>query len=138
MNNDDIKHPADPTPDPTADGGCDEIKTEQVKIMNAINRDKKRVRRLRKLSSVLWIAIVVGLIIGAPFLAHFRLRGWESAPVEAMILGSLALTLELMLIVAVVCTVSLYVRWRSLSQRQLLETLAGIERALQELNNKRG
>jgi hypothetical protein len=130
MNDDGTKHMAGPI----QDGDSDELKAEQVKIMNAIKRDRTRVRRLRVLTSVLWGAFVVGFIMAS----ILRQKLKEMSPMESMMLGCLVIALALILVVVVVCTASLYIRSRSLDQRQVLASLAGIERSLQELHSKRG
>jgi len=109
-----------------------ELVAEQARIMNRIRKDSERVRRLRVVTVVLWSLFVVGFVTGS----IMRLRLNEMSPSQAMMLGFLVMALALILIVAVVCTASLYIRWRSLSQRQLMASLAGIEKALEELSTK--
>jgi len=113
---------------PGSDPG--DIEAEQAKMMIAINKDKARLRRLRILTPLLWGLFVVGFVVGSALSTTLKLE--QGSLMESMI----GVVLVLILIVAVVCTVSLYVRRQSLVQRQLMTSLAGIEKTLLELGSK--
>ena len=107
-----------------------QLAAEQARIMSRIRKDSARVSRLRVMTIVLWTVLLVG------YLVVISQADGNISSSKAMVLGFLFIVLVLMLIVAVVCTVSLYIRWRSLGQRQLMATLAGIQKALEDLNTK--
>jgi len=129
MNDEGIKH----MPGSVDDDDPGELKIEQAKIMDRLKRDKARIRRLRVLTIVLWALFVVGFLVGG--FTERRLKAMSFA--ESTMLVYLIIALMVIVIVAVVCSVSLYIRWRSLTQQQVLASLAGIEKALQELSSKR-
>jgi len=128
MRNDEGKHESDASRSST----LGDLEVEQARIMIAVGRDRARVRRLGTIVPVLWCLYIVGFVIGSILVTRLK----QMTPTQSALLRGYEIVLVLILIVAIVCTVSLYVRRQALGQRQLLASLAGIEKALLELGRK--
>jgi membrane protein YdbS with pleckstrin-like domain len=90
-------------------------------------RDTARVRRMKHVTVFSWLLaivsfIVVGVIEAVP---GFRVEWWTVSAIIAV---------QALLLIAVIFTISLYVRSRSLNMRQIQATLSEIQEQLKKMS----
>ena len=95
-------------------------------------RDEARVARLRKLTIVSWILVMVSLAVAGVlelgFPSHFK-----TEPLRNVVFISIW---QAVFFLAIVFTISLYVRSRTLTMRQIQSRLTLIEEHLKRLSQK--
>jgi hypothetical protein len=103
-------------------------------------RDEARVARMKKLTIITWAIIVLGMVaafILRPILAGGGQSDSQAASFTYQYLSLVFISLVWCLItIAMVFTISLYVRSRSLTLRQVQARLAGIEEQLKRIAEK--
>ncbi len=90
-------------------------------IQTILARDEARVKRMKKLTLLVWIAWPISFLIVA--VLEWLLDSGLVVPVGIMVV-------QAVLLVAVSFTISLYVRQRSLTMSQIQARLSDIERLL--------
>ena len=97
-----------------------------------IVRDARRVKRLK------WIAIFSWLLVAICFIATVFLEWARDSGVlidiERAWLSSLVIILRAMFVIAIILTISLYIRSRTLTIRQIHIRLANIEELLKKMS----
>jgi hypothetical protein len=94
-------------------------------IQQVIAKDEARVARMKKLTILTWVLVVV-CFAGAGLIALMPGTPQEFLPVLTIVVG------QGLFIIAVTFTVSLYVRSRTLTMHQIQASLANIEALLRE------
>ena len=94
-------------------------------IQQVIAKDEARVARMKKLTILTWVLVVV-CFAGAGAIALMPGTPQEFLPVLTIVVG------QGLFIIAVTFTVSLYVRSRTLTMHQIQASLANIEALLRE------
>ena len=117
------------------DHGPGESSAEQEKILSNLKRDRSRLRRIRIVTAVLWGTTLVGWIGAGVMALKLQDMGLSDSRVSDVMTWYLLIVMS-SLVAAVVCTVSMFIRRRSLNQREILTSLSAIEKALRELSNK--
>lgn len=125
----------DRIPASVQDGGPDELNAEYTAIINRVKKDRGRLRRIRVVTIVLWGMVIVGYLTAGLVGQKLQTVDLSKKTIRDTI-DWCVLVFVSVLAAAIVCTVSLYIRWRSFNQRQILASLTGIEKALQELSRQ--
>ena len=127
----------------------DDIKEELLKQMDSgphkkpeirassvdeiIAKDRARIKRLKWAAVISWV-LVAFCLIPAAFLEHAEESGVLTTN-ELVFLNSLALILRALLLIAIVLTVSLYMRSRTLTIHRIHARLANIEELLKKMSH---
>lgn len=100
-----------------------------------IERDSARVRRLKWVVIVCWSLVVMLFVVGG--IIESSTKGGESnvSDLNSVWVSVAAVVLRAMLLIAVVLTISLYIRSRTLTMRQIHVRLASIEEHLRKMSN---
>lgn len=99
-------------------------------IQTIIARDQARVKRMKKLTILAWLVFPISFIVVAALEAY--LDNNLIVPVGIMVVQAI-------LLIAVIFTISLYVRSRSLTMNQIQSRLTDIENLLkQAMQDKQG
>lgn len=96
-----------------------------------IAKDMARVKRLKWITIFSWLLVFVCFVTGA-FLERAR-NSHSLIDTEQVWLNSLIVILQALLLIAVIFTISLYVRWRTLTIHKIQARLANIEMLLQKM-----
>jgi hypothetical protein len=97
-----------------------------------IAKDTARVKRLKWITIFSWLLVIV-CFIAAAFLERAR-NSNALIDTEHVWLNSLIVILQTLLLIAVIFTISLYVRWRTLTIHKIQARLANIEMLLQKMS----
>ena len=97
-------------------------------IQTILARDEARVRRMKKLTLLAWIAFPVSFIVVA--VLEWLLDSDLVVPVGIMVV-------QMILLIAVSFTISLYVRSRTLTMHQIQSGLSNIEALLRQLTQEK-
>ncbi len=97
-----------------------------------IAKDMARVKRLKWITIFSWLLVFVCFVTGA-FLERAR-NSHSLIDTEQVWLNSLIVILQALLLIAVIFTISLYVRWRTLTIHKIQARLANIEMLLQKMS----
>ncbi len=97
-----------------------------------IAKDMARVKRLKWITIFIWLLVFVCFVTGA-FLERAR-NSHSLIDTEQVWLNSLIVILLALLLIAVIFTISLYVRWRTLTIHKIQARLANIEMLLQKMS----
>ncbi len=96
-----------------------------------IAKDMARVKRLKWITIFSWLLVFVCFVTGA-FLERAR-NSHSLIDTEQVWLNSLIVILQALLLIAVIFTILLYVRWRTLTIHKIQARLANIEMLLQKM-----
>jgi len=96
-----------------------------------IVRDAKRVKRLKWITAFSWLLVVI-CFIAVVFLAWARDSN-VLIDIELDWLSSLATILRVMFVIAILFTISLFIRSRTLTMHQIQARLANIEEQLKKM-----
>jgi hypothetical protein len=102
-------------------------------IEEIIARDMVRIKRLKWITASSWVLVVL-CFIPAAFLEYAEESGVLTTN-ELVFLNSLALILRALLLIAIVLTVSLYMRSRTLTIHRIQARLANIEELLKKMSH---
>ena len=107
------------------------VKTPQ----EIIARDTHRVRRLKRIVIISW-SVVVGCFVTGAFLCAREGALFYGASSDEIWLWTrvLAVALRPFLLIAIILTISLYIRSRTLTLRKIQARLAGIEEYLKKMS----
>ncbi len=99
-----------------------------------ISRNTARVKRLKWIVIVSWSLVIICFTIGA--ILELNIRGIES---DTLYMGTLLVSIsvivsEALFLIAIVLTISFFIRSRSLTLQQIQNRLAGIEEQLKKLS----
>jgi len=97
-----------------------------------IAKDMVRVKRLKWITIFSWLLVFVCFVTGA-FLERAR-NSHSLIDTEQVWLNSLIVILQALLLIAVIFTISLYIRWRTLTIHKIQARLANIEMLLQKMS----
>jgi len=97
-----------------------------------IAKDTIRVTRLKWITIFSWLLVIVCFVTGA-FLERAR-NSHSLIDTEQVWLNSLIVILQALLLIAVIFTISLYVRWRTLTIHKIQARLANIETLLKKMS----
>lgn len=101
-------------------------------VEEIIARDIARIKRLKWITASSW-ALVVLCFIPAAFLEYAE-KSHVLTTNELVFLNSLALILRALLLIAIILTISLYIRSRTLTIRRIQARLANIEELLKKMS----
>ena len=99
-----------------------------------IARDMARVKRLKWITTFSWLLVFIGLCITEIAVPHPRFRGTTYKAVGVIILPTLVVVLKALILISVFFTISLYVRSRALSMKQIHIRLINIEEHLKKMS----
>ncbi len=99
-----------------------------------IMKNTARVRRLKWITVVFWILVVICFTVAA--IIECNVRGIESDTLYMdTLLGSIsAIIFQAIFLIAIVLTISLFIRSRSLTLQQIQTRLANIEEQLKRIS----
>ena len=97
---------------------------EKQKLKRLVARDKARVQRMKWATGIAWGSVVICFIVGGL---------WERANPGGPV-GLWVVLLRALLVIAIVFTISLLVRSRAASNRQIQSTLMQIQEQLERLS----
>lgn len=109
--------------------------TNDQKIRQEIfSRNAARVKRLKCIVIVSWLLVIICYIIAG--IVELNIRGMESDTLYVATLwrSISVIVFEVLFIIAIVLTVSFFIRSRSLTLQQIQNRLAGIEEQLKQLS----
>lgn len=104
--------------------------TEREGLRSMIAREKARVRRMKWAVILSWVLVAVAFVVMG-FLEAFVFE----RPDYRIAAG--AMLVQALLLVAIIFTISFYVRWRSASMREIQSTLANIQKQLEHLRKEK-
>jgi len=110
----------------------EKAETHASSLDEIIAKDRARIKRLKWATVISWV-LVAFCLIPAAFLEHAR-RSAALIPSELVVLSTLAVTLRALLLIAVILTISLYIRSRTLTIHQIQARLANIEELLKKMS----
>ncbi len=99
-----------------------------------IARDMARVKRLKWITVFSWLLIFIGLVITEIVVPHPRFPDTTRKAVWVIILPTLVVVLKALILISVFFTISLYVRSRALSMKQIHIRLINIEEHLKKMS----
>jgi len=107
-----------------------------------IPRDIARIRRLKWATIICWLLVLACFAIPGviELIKHIPggILGFTPQMIELLVpdyyLSAVAIVTPALLIIAVILTLSLYLRLRTLTMRQIQATLAGIEEQLKKMS----
>jgi len=99
-----------------------------------IARDMARVKRLKWITTFSWLLVFIGLIITEIVVPHPKFPDTTRKAVWLLILPTLVVVLKALILISVFFTISLYVRSRALSIKQIHIRLANIEEHLKKMS----
>ncbi len=99
-----------------------------------IARDMARVKRLKWITTFSWLLVFIGLVITEIVVPHPRSPGTTGKAVWLLILPTLVVVLKALILISVFFTISLYVRSRALSIKQIHIRLVNIEEHLKKMS----
>jgi len=99
-----------------------------------IARDMTRVKRLKWITTFSWLLVFIGLVITEIVLPHPRFPGTTYKAVWLIFLPTLVVVLKALILISVFFTISLYVRSRALSMKQIHIRLINIEEHLKKMS----
>ncbi len=99
-----------------------------------IARDMTRVKRLKWITIFSWLLTFIGLIITEIVLPYPRFPETTRKAVWLLILPTLEVVLKALILISVFFTISLYVRSRALSMKQIHIRLINIEEHLKKMS----
>ena len=99
-----------------------------------IARDMTRVKRLKWITVFSWLLVFIGLCITEIVLPYPRFLGTTRKAVWLIILPTLEVVLKALILISVFFTISLYVRSRALSMKQIHIRLVNIEEHLKKMS----
>ncbi len=115
--------------------------TERKSIGFILARDKTRVKRLKWVAAISWIVAIIGYLASIPFVMLMRSLSpsspWQGATfIYVWVMAAIFPAVIVAFITAVVCTISLYFRSRSVNIREVNAHLVKIEEQLKDLIEK--
>ena len=99
-----------------------------------IARDMARVKRLKWITVFSWLLVFIGLIITEIVVPYPLFPGTTRKAVWLIILPTLVVVLKALILISVFFTISLYVRSRALSMKQIHIRLINIEEHLKKMS----
>ncbi len=99
-----------------------------------IARDMARVKRLKWITTFSWLLVFIGLVISEIIQPFPRFPDTTRRAVWLLILPTLEVVLKALILISVFFTISLYVRSRTLSIKQIHIRLINIEEHLQKMS----
>ena len=96
-------------------------------IEQILARDAARVKRMKWISVCVWVLVANVFIIGGLFESGFLHTGFVR-------IGGIVVILRALLFLAIIFTVSFFVRSRSLQMKKIQQRLSEIEKLLQKLD----
>ena len=99
-----------------------------------IARDMARVKRLKWITTFSWLLVFIGLVITEIVVPHPRSPDTTGKAVWLIILPTLVVVLKALILISVFFTISLYVRSRALSIKQIHIRLINIEEHLKKMS----
>ena len=99
-----------------------------------IAKDMVRIRRLKWITAFSWLLVFIGLVITEIAVPHPRFPDTTRKAVEVIILPTLVVVLKALILISVFFTISLYVRSRALSMKQIHIRLTNIEEHLKKMS----
>ena len=99
-----------------------------------IARDMTRVKRLKWITTFSWLLVFIGLIITEIVVPHPRFPDTTGKAVWLIFLPTLVVVLKALILISVFFTISLYVRSRALSIKQIHIRLINIEEHLKKMS----
>ena len=102
-----------------------------------IARDMARIRRLKWITTFSWLLVVAFFIVGGIIenaVPYPRFPGTTCKAVWVIILPTLVVVLKALILISVFFTISLYVRSRTLSIKQIHIRLINIEEHLKKMS----
>lgn len=99
-----------------------------------IARDMARVKRLKWITIFSWLLVFIGLVITEIAVPHPRFPDITRKAVWLIILPTLVVVLKALILISVFFTISLYVRSRALSMKQIHIRLINIEEHLKKMS----
>jgi len=99
-----------------------------------IARDMTRVKRLKWITVFSWLLVFIGLCITEIVVPYLRFPDTTRKAVGVIILPTLVVVLKALILISVFFTISLYVRSRALSMKQIHIRLINIEEHLKKMS----
>ena len=99
-----------------------------------IARDMTRVKRLKWITVFSWLLVFIGLVITEIAVPYPRFPDTTRKAVWLIILPTLVVVLKALILISVFFTISLYVRSRALSIKQIHIRLVNIEEHLKKMS----
>ncbi len=103
-----------------------------------IARDMARVKRLKWITAFSWLLVFIGLVITEIAVPHLWFPDTTRKAVGVIILPTLVVVLKALILISVFFTISLYVRSRALSMKQIHIRLINIEEHLKKMSQDKG
>ena len=104
-----------------------QAKTDKKSIEAILARDAARVRRMKWITVCVWVLVAVIFVIGG-FLESSTLHKGDVS------IGAIAVILRVLILIAVLSTVSFFLRSRDLQMKQIQQRLSEIEKVLRKLD----
>jgi hypothetical protein len=100
-----------------------------------IMKNTARVRRLKWLTIIIWILVVICFAVGA--IIECNVRGIENDTLykDTLLIAISSIIFQAILLIAIVLTVSFFIRSRSLTLQQIQNRLANIEEQLKRMSS---
>jgi len=99
-----------------------------------IAKDMARIRRLKWITTFSWLLVFIGLCITEIAVPYLRFPGTTYKAVWVIFLPTLVVVLKALILISVFFTISLYVRSRALSMKQIHISLINIEEQLKKMS----
>ncbi len=109
----------------TGNGG--KAKTDKTSIEAIFVRDAARVKRMKWVTVCAWVLVMGIFVIGGLFESGFLHKGVVS-------IGGIVVILRALILIAVIFTVSFFLRSRDLQMKQIQQRLSEIEKLLRKLD----
>lgn len=112
-----------------------DLSTDNQKIrQEMLSRNTSRVKRIKWIVIVSWLLVVIFYAIAA--VVELNIRGMENDTMYMSALwGSISvIVFQALFLIAVVLTISYFIRSRSLTLQQIQNRLAGIEEQIKKLS----
>jgi len=99
-----------------------------------ISRNTARVKRLKWIVIVSWLLVIVCFAVGA--IIELNIRGAENDTLyrDTLLASISIIVFQALFMIAIVMTISLFIRSRTLTLQQIQNRLAGIEEQLKKLS----
>lgn len=108
----------------------------RTELGRMIAKDKVRVRRLTRVTIVLWGLFAICFIAAAAYEGYFGGNAATNSAITRPYGAMLIVAAQGLLVISVICSIALYLRSMSARMRQIQGVLTNIEQQLSELAKK--
>ncbi len=115
----------------------DGLRAEQDAILEAIGKDRRRLGRFKLMSHICWALTIVLFVSLFATAAVLRDGGADHGDAATALLMVLMFSPYIFLVIAIIASIDVYRKKRSIKDREILAGLAGIEKAIRRLAEKK-